>query len=90
MTVRTAQVATWYTSLEEFDTLLDSMIDAQNRNGRITWTDIHATWAAGYVGEESSRIAVIDLEEADGAEIAKVTVWAVATGGVADFAELPE
>lgn len=78
MSIRTAIVTGWTTSNEEDGyTILDSMLSAQHMHGQITWTDIHETWAAGLVGGvDAERVAVIDLDNTDGAAIVSLTVWA--------------
>lgn len=85
--IRTTIVTSWMSLNSEVDNLLDSMIAAQNANGQISWSSIHPTWAAGTVGgDESSRVAVIDVDSTDGAEIAQLTLWAATQLDV----ELPE
>lgn len=75
--IRTTIVTSWMSLNSEVDNLLDSMIAAQNANGQISWTSINPTWAAGHVGgDEGSRVVVIDVDSADGAEIAQLTLWA--------------
>lgn len=77
--IRTMTITSWATACDEADNLLDSMIEAQNANGSITWVAIQPTWAAGHVGGDStSRVTVIDVDNTDGADIAGLTLWAAA------------
>lgn len=89
MTIRTMTISSVFTKNDSVDGLLDSMIEAQSVAGQIAWTDIHPTWAAGYVGNDAdSPIVVIDIDSTDGADIATLTLWAA---GPVDFEiDLPD
>jgi hypothetical protein len=89
-TTRTMTVTAWYTSNDQVENLLDTMIDAQNRNGRITWTNIRETHAAGYVGgDQGSRVVVIDVDSSDGADIVALTLWAGGAEAIQPDIDLP-
>lgn len=78
MTTRTVTVTSWYSLNSEVEHLMDSLVSAAKANGNVTWTDVHPTWAAGFVGgDEGSKVAVIDVDSTDGADIAQITLWAV-------------
>ena len=74
MTINTAIItADCITTLDQpVDSLLDAMIEAQNRVGQITWDDISAHRAAGTY--RAGTIAVVDTG-ADAALRGAVAAW---------------
>lgn len=62
------------------ESLLYSMVEAQVAHGQITWTAVHHGYAAGTNGY-GDRVAVMDLNLLDPADIVDITMWA--TGCVA-------
>lgn len=69
-------------------TLLDGMIDAQDQLAQVTWTALSHAVAFGTYNDgdvTDARVAVFDLDLADGMDVIRVTNWAL---GHSD--ELPE
>lgn len=77
MSARTMIVTSFCTVNHMADTLLDAMMIANEDFGNVTWTRLTPNWAAGFIGNDpGSRIAVIDVDTADGPDVVGVTVWA--------------
>jgi len=72
--------------------LFDGLIHAQDAFGQVTWDVVHPTFAAGFIGRpgdgetRENRIAVFDLDVADGMTVIHVTNWAL--GHAAEFPEV--
>jgi hypothetical protein len=58
-------------------TIFDAMIEAQAELGQVTWDCLHPSMALGFFGGQAetshNRVAVFDLDAADGMDVIKVT-----------------
>lgn len=67
-----------WTDREITGTLLDAMIDAQDTLGQINWTALDQVTARGYHTDRNyvtTRVAVIDTENADGRAVLDLVSW---------------
>ena len=70
------------TEVKELDspqvTMLDGMIHAQDCLGQITWDVVTYSVTLGTVnGGDDDRVAVFDLDLADGMDVIRATNWAL-------------
>lgn len=63
---------------DDAESLLYGMVEAQIAHGQITWTVVTHGYAAG-TNHHGDRVAVMDLELLDPADIVEITMWAAAT-----------
>lgn len=73
-------------------TIFDGMLEAQVNNGQVTWDCLTPSMAVGFVGRpgdgetRENRVAVFDLDCADGMDVIRVTCWTL--GHTDEFPEL--
>jgi hypothetical protein len=70
-------------------TVFDGMLEAQIEFGQVTWDVLHHSMACGFVGlteDATNRIAVFDLDAADGMNVLRVTNYVL--GHTDEFPEL--
>ena len=73
-------------------TIFDGMLEIQGEMGQVTWDCLHHTMAVGFVGSpgdgenRNNRVAVFDLDNADGMDVIRITNWVL--GHTDEFPEL--
>lgn len=57
--------------------MLDGMIEAQADQGEVVWQELRHHVAFGYAPATGVRVAVFNLDGADGMQVIRVTNWAL-------------